>query len=260
MQKENHDIVLAIVSSSALILFLNLVTFLVILNSVKKKKELMLANEKQAAIFQEQLLHAQLEMQEHTFRIVSQEIHDNVGQILSLTKLNLNIITARNKGDDAIRHIKELVGEAISELRDLSQGYYADKLSREGLVNAIKHLAEQHKRTGLFQVSFHTDFDQVTLDKSSVIFLYRMVQEALNNIVKHAVATEVKVGVYERGNKIQIIIEDNGKGFDSKLPGFKQGIGLSSITQRATMIGAQSIISSTPGSGTMITLAFNAAS
>lgn len=254
MQKESQDIIFAIIVASLLLLLFCLVTFVVILNAVKRKRALILENERQAASFQQQLMEAQLEMQEHTFRIVSQEIHDNVGQILSLTKLNLNILTAAQKENEAFLHIKELVAEAIAELRDLSEGYYADKLAKEGLIDAVKHLLDQHTRTGLFKTRFHTDIAEIVLDRSHVIFIYRMVQESLNNIVKHAAATEVLVAIRGSGDKVRISIEDNGKGFDSTLPGFKQGIGLNSIQQRAAMIGADVSINSRPGSGTDIQL------
>ena len=258
MQKENQDIIIAIIAASFLMLLFCTLTFIVILNTMKRKRALILENEMQAASFKQQLMEAQLEMQEHTFRIVSQEIHDNVGQILSLTKLNLNIITAQQKENEAFLHIKELVAEAISELRDLSQGYYADKLAKEGLVNAVRHLLDQHTRTGLFSTSFYSDIDEVTLDKSHVIFVYRMVQESLNNVVKHANATEVQVRILDKEEWIRIEITDNGKGFDVAAPGFRQGIGLSSITQRAAMIGAEALIDTRPGSGTRIILSIKA--
>jgi len=92
---------------------------------------------------QQELLQAQLEMQDHTFRAVSQEIHDNVGQILSLAKVHLNIITFEREEHEALNTIKELVSNAISELRDLSNGYYADRLVEEGLLVAIRHQLTQ---------------------------------------------------------------------------------------------------------------------
>lgn len=254
MQKESQDIIFAIIVASLLMLLFCLVTFVVILNAVKRKRALILENERQAASFHQQLMAAQLEMQEHTFRIVSQEIHDNVGQILSLTKLNLNILTAQEKENEAFLHIKDLVAEAISELRALSEGYYADKLAKEGLVKAVKHLLGLHTRTGLFKTVFHTDLAEVPLERSHVIFVYRMVQESLNNIVKHASAMEVAVAIQDMGKKVQITIQDNGKGFDSTTPGFRNGIGLNSIRQRAAMIGADVSINSRVGNGTEIQL------
>ncbi len=248
--------IIAILASCLLILLFCIATFLIVIRITKRKQQILFEKEEQAAQFQQQILEARLEMQEHTFRIISQEIHDNVGQILSLTKMNLNIITAQKKQSDEILRVKELVSEAISELRDLSQGYFAEKLARNGLIPAIKKLVDQHERTGLFKTNFYSDFVSVDVDKNHVIFIYRMIQEALNNIVKHASATQVSINVRKKGDKVNILIEDNGKGFDISNSDFNPGIGLSSIRQRASIIGAEAGIRSAPGSGTTIDLLF----
>lgn len=208
------------------------------------------------AQFQQELLQTQLEMQDHTFKIVSQEIHDNVGQILSLAKVNLNILAMEGFKDPKITNVADLVGKAIRELRDLSAGYYADRLAEEGLIIAIKHELQQLEKTGLLSTSFQSQTERLPLDKNKTIFLYRMVQEICNNILKHAKATKVDVCIFKQENDIRIEIKDNGKGFDELKENFKPGIGLSSIRQRAAMIGADAQIHSESGVGTTINLLF----
>lgn len=208
------------------------------------------------AQFQQELLQTQLEMQDHTFKIVSQEIHDNVGQILSLAKVNLNILAMEGFKDPKITNVAELVSKAIRELRDLSAGYYADRLAEEGLIIAIKHELQQLEKTGLMTTSLNSDTEGLPLDKNKTIFLYRMVQEICNNILKHADASHVDVQVSREENTGRLQIKDNGKGFDEKTSQFKPGIGLSSIRQRAAMIGAEADIQSIAGAGTTITLSF----
>ncbi|MES2331237.1 MAG: ATP-binding protein [Bacteroidota bacterium] len=256
MQKENQDIVVAILIGSLFILLFGSVAFMVMINYFRRKRKLLLEKEKQEAHFKQTLLEAQLEMQEHTFRIISQEIHDNVGQILSLAKINLNIITIEQKENESFHTIKDLVTNAIGELRDLGTGYYADRLVEEGLIQAIRHQLQQLNKTGLFTTSFESEFESLAVEKNKIIFVYRMVQEVLNNVVKHSGADKVSIHIFKEDDEVHIKVSDNGKGFVKSSAGFKPGIGLSSIQQRALMIGATADISSIPGTGTTVNLIF----
>jgi len=256
MEKVSREVLVGIITATLFILLFGIVTMLVLINFFRRKKKMFYEKQVREAQFQQELLQTQLEMQDHTFKIVSQEIHDNVGQILSLAKVNLNILAMEGFKDPKIANVTELVGKAIRELRDLSAGYYADRLAEEGLIIAIKHELQQLEKTGLMTTSFHSETDRLPLDKSKTIFLYRMVQEICNNILKHADATHVDVQIFRQDNTGRLLIKDNGKGFDEAKTNFKPGIGLSSIRQRAAMIGAEADIQSTAGTGTTISLSF----
>ncbi len=254
MQTEKQNIILAILAGSAFVFLFGFITLLIVINYVKRKRKLLYETQIREAQFQQELLQAQLEMQDHTFKTISQEIHDNVGQILSLAKVNLNIITFEQNGNETLHNIKELVTEAISELRNLSTGYYADRLVEEGLVVAIQHQLDQLQKTGLFATSFYSEIDRVEIDKNKTIFLYRMVQEVINNVVKHSEADQVLVNILKKQDGVHIILQDNGKGFSTTTENFKPGIGLTSIQQRAAMIGAKTDIISEIGKGTIVHL------
>jgi signal transduction histidine kinase len=252
MATDKQNIILAILTGTAFILLFGFFTFLVVLNFVKRKRKLLLEHQIRESKFQQELLQAQLEMQEHTFRTVSQEIHDNVGQILSLAKVNLNILAMEEGTSSRILDVKDQVTHAITELRHLSSGYFSDKLADMGLLAAIKSQLEQLKKTGLFAVEFQSDLEQVEIDKNKTIFIYRMVQEVLNNAVKHSKAEKVSVQVFEKEGQLHINISDNGKGFIENGDGFTPGIGLNSIRQRAAIIDATVAIRSGPGKGTSV--------
>ena len=180
MQTEKEDVVIAILVSSLFIVLFGFITFLVTLNFVKRRRKIIAERKMREAKFQQELLQAQLEMQEHTFKTISQEIHDNVGQILSIIKVNLNIVTFENQGNEKLENIKSMLTDAIRELRDLSAGYYAERLVEEGFLVAIQHQLQQLDRTGIFTTSFNNELVTVSVDKSKVIFLHRMVQEILH--------------------------------------------------------------------------------
>ena len=152
--------------------------------------------------------------------------------------------------------IKTMLTDAIKELRDLSAGYYADRLVEEGFLVAIQHQLLQLSKTGLFRTTFHTELETLSIDKNKVIFLHRMVQEILHNVVKHSGANHVIAHISKENDEIHVSLSDNGKGFDTQSADFKAGIGLSSIRQRASMIGATVDIISEIGSGTIVNLAF----
>ena len=256
MQKENQDFIVAILAGTLFVLLFGLISFLVVINYVKQKRKLILEREMQEADFRQMVLRAQLEMQEHTFRVVSQDIHDNVGQILSLVKLNLNILTPEHKHNETFNNLKDLVMSAMSELRDLGTSYHTDRLTDKGLLLAIQHQLSQLEKTGMFTTSYQSELNTMELDKTKTIFLFRMVQEVLNNIVKHAGASHIKIRIFTNNNETHIVLEDNGKGFSTNNSEFKAGIGLSSIQERASMIDARVSINSEPGYGTVVNFAF----
>lgn len=256
MQTEKEDLIIAIIASSLFVLLFATITFMVVLNFVKRKRKILLEREIREAQFKEELLKAQLEMQEHTLKTISQEIHDNVGQILSIAKLNLNIITFEDQQNEKLQTVKIQVTEAITELRNLSAGYYADKLVEEGFLVAIRHQLAQLERTGIFATRFDTDMESISLNKNKVIFLHRIVQEILHNVVKHSGADMITAKMFRENDLIHLSIQDNGNGFNSETSGFKTGIGLNSMRQRASMIGASIEIKSIPGNGTIVKLAF----
>ncbi len=213
---------------------------------------LLLEKQEREASFRQDLLQAQLEMQEHTFKTISQEIHDNVGQILSIIKLHLNILTFNNESDQQLQDVKTMLTNAITELRDLSAGYYADRLVEEGFLVAIQHQLKLLEKTGLFTTDFETALETLFIEKNKVIFLHRIVQEILHNVVKHSGGSHVHAEIEKVDKQIHILLSDNGKGFDTNDPNFKAGIGLSSIRQRASMIGANLEITSAEGMGTSV--------
>jgi signal transduction histidine kinase len=207
--------------------------------------------------YEQAILMSQLEIQEQTFKNISQEIHDNIGQVLSLAKLNLNTIT-QAENTETIALTEELLGKAIADLRDLSRSLNSEKITDIGICSAIKHeLGILEKVAKIKTVFFCTD-EEVSLDNEQTIIAFRMIQEILNNIMKHAKATLITANIAETGDFTTISIADNGKGFDiAKLNSTETGIGLKSIQQRSKLINAQCNISSIPGSGTQIQIVIN---
>jgi signal transduction histidine kinase len=204
--------------------------------------------------FERTLLKTQLEIQEQAFSYISQEIHDNIGQVLSLVRLNLNtfegVVT-----EEKVEQTDELLGKAIKDLRDLSHNLQNNRIHDIGIVESIRQLLISLEKTGRYQTSFYTSDHFHILDPNTDIILYRMIQEIVNNILKHASASSIEIEIRSEPDMTHIRISDNGIGFNPTL--LKQdrpGIGLHNIANRAKMINATVDVKSEPGSGTVITL------
>jgi signal transduction histidine kinase len=199
--------------------------------------------------YEQTILLSQLEIQEQTFKNISQEIHDNIGQVLSLAKLNLNTIQdTGNAGTIALT--EELLGKAIGDLRDLSRSLNSEKITDLGICLAIKHELGLIEKVTRVKTVFNCDDEEVALGNEQTIIAFRMMQEILNNILKHAKATLITADIYTSDKNTAITITDNGKGFDlDKLDTTETGIGLKSIQQRCKLINATC---TSPGHGTGI--------
>ncbi len=194
------------------------------------------------------ILASQIEMQEQTFQHISREIHDNIGQKLSLAKLHLNRLNViSNQGP------VEVIGEVIKELRDLSRSLSSDVLLHHGLVRSIEMEVEQVMKVELFQIKFRVIGEPLQLSLQQELIAFRIIQEAIQNILKHANAFTIEIELHYSEDFLLLKIIDNGKGFVFEESSFK-GMGLENMRKRANMINGDFIIDSHTGGGTIVTL------
>lgn len=244
---------------TALAIFIALAVFIIFLtylftqrkNKLVKDKILMKAN------FDQELLQTQIEIQEQTLKTISEEIHDNIGQVLSLAKLNLNTV---GKISDhhlqlKIDNTKELVSKAINDLRDLSRSLHGDKMTDTGLEEAISNELKILQNTGQYDTHLNISGKTYALGAQKEMVLYRIVQEALHNSVKHAKAKNFNVQMDFQPGVFSLSIKDDGKGFNpDELDASKTGIGLKNMQSRANLIGGKLTLNSKPGKGTAISI------
>ncbi|MBK7307278.1 MAG: hypothetical protein IPI88_09685 [Chitinophagaceae bacterium] len=198
------------------------------------------------------LLQSQLEIQEQTFQNISREIHDNIGQKLTLAKLYLNTLdfTDTDKSRLQVNNSVTIIGEAINDLSDLSHSMSSEIILTNGLINALQFEAAQLQKTGIYKISFSATGNPVFMDYNTELMLFRIVQEALNNIVKHAAASEIDINLHYMDALLIIEIKDNGKGFLSLQDW--PGTGLKNIKKRTSILKGNLIINSTHDTGTQI--------
>jgi two-component system, NarL family, sensor kinase len=226
---------------------------------MRRKTKNILEKEQLRSEFQQELLQTQLEIQEQTLKTISQEIHDNIGQVLSLAKLNLNTmdITKQDKLQEKISDSKKLISKAIQDLRDLSRSMNTDNIEAIGLVQAIEYEMDMIRKTG-FKTELNTEGSIIRLEPQKELILFRIIQEVLNNIIKHSEASAITAKISYLEKEIKIEVKDNGKGFDltpldkNETSGF--GLGIRNMHNRAKLIGADFTMSSNIGEGTAVAL------
>jgi two-component system, NarL family, sensor kinase len=201
---------------------------------------------------QNTLLQSQLEIQEQTFENISREIHDNIGQKLTLAKLHLNTLdyTDTKKTELQVNDSVNMISEAINDLSDISRSMSSEILLNNGLIKALEFEAAQLQKSGMYKISLSTSGNSIFMDANTELVLFRIAQEAINNIIKHAQATLIDIRLHYNTVLLTMQISDNGKGFNTEqnVP----GTGLQNIKKRAALLKGSCTIASTENTGTQI--------
>ena len=207
--------------------------------------------------FAQTLLQTQLEIQEQTLQHIGYELHDNLGQVASLIKINLNTLNLNDtaKAAEKIETTKDLTRQLIADLKSLSVSLGADRIAKTGLAKALETEVERLNKTGQFTASLIQEGNIPAMDNDKAVILYRMAQEILNNMVKHSGATQITVLLNASENLFTLAFNDDGVGFDieEKMKS-SGGAGLLNLHNRARLINAQLILQSTPGNGSSATI------
>jgi len=206
-----------------------------------------------------QLLQNKIETREKTFKNISQEIHDNIGQLLTLVKINLDTLESPLSEDyeKKISNSQELLARSQKDLNQLSQSLRAGDESHLGIIQFIESELELISKTALFQTRLTIEGTPFSLNNKENA-LSRICQEVFNNIIKHSNAKHIFVEISFKNNDFLIKIADDGEGFSiSKLKESNEnyGLGLRNMRDRAKSIDAELVVQSTPGEGTVITIA-----
>jgi len=215
--------------------------------------------EKLQSAFRQELLQAQIEVQEQTLVHISREIHDNITQVLSFVKLSLAMIA--NADDDQkqtkINESRELVAQVITDLRDLSKSLSFEHIINLGLFKTIGLEVKKINKTGIIKAKLLTEGEKYSLGEQRELVLFRIFQEALNNTLKHSGAKHFKISLQYNSEMFNLTLEDDGAGFSPNSLINSSGSGLKNIENRATLIGAVATIDGSPGKGCCINVTLN---
>ena len=226
---------------------------LVIIRDVTEQRNSERALQKMAA----QLISLRDEEQ----RRIAGELHDGLGQSLVIINnralIGMRDATDPTRATEQFEEISFAASSAIDEVREIAYNLRPHELGKLGLVQAIRSMVTKVSHSSPVRLS--TDLDELNGDLSveAETSIYRVVQEALNNVVKHAEATEAHIALKRNGNDLVIKIVDNGKGITQRANGDRTGFGLVGIAERARMLGGSCVVESTPLRGTVVTLSLS---
>ena len=211
---------------------------------IKSREDLRLLSNHLENIREEERLH------------IAREIHDELGQHLTVLKMNVSFLDKNIAENDTrftkdFNKIVDLINEMVKTVRKISHELRPNVLDQLGLVPAMEwHSNDFEKRTGL-KTTFIADFMEINLADNKRIGLFRIFQESLTNIARHAEATRVDISLNIQDGEIIMLIEDDGKGFNTSSVEHKKTLGIVGMRERAIMMGGTYTINSSPGNGSI---------
>jgi two-component system, NarL family, sensor kinase len=215
-------------------------------------------NARTLAHLEKERFKAVIEAQEMERKRIAGDLHDSVGQMLSLSKLNLSeIIDSSNKyspeHENMLARSAQIIDEVCQEIRNISHNLMPGPLIRLGLMSAVRDLVRKINSSNKIHVSLSDNLDDVRFDEKVEISVYRIIQEILNNILKHAKASEIDISLNKQNEgKLELLITDNGIGFDTGKIVKSNGIGWKNIYSRLAIINGTMIVNSIKNHGTGI--------
>jgi two-component system, NarL family, sensor kinase len=206
-------------------------------------------------------IDAMLKGQEEERSRIAKDLHDGIGSLLSGTKLSfMNVKESLNlESETNIQFDKSLslLDNTIGDLRKVAQNLMPEALVKFGLHEAVRDFCDAVQASSGINIRYHHFGENRKLDNTATVFIYRIIQELVNNSVKHAQASEIIVQVSTTKGKTGITVEDNGIGFDKDLLVHSAGAGMSNVQFRVQYFNGTSDIVTSPGNGTSVNIELN---
>lgn len=250
MQQEYKAIILAIIVGITTLVVLVVFFFLLFTQFIKRKQK----HQKEVAEikhqYQQTILKTQAEIQEQTFKKIGQELHDNVGQILTVCTLNLQAIKTEDVQIQATA--TAYLTKAISEIRSISHSLSLARINETDIYTFLQNEAKAINTSNKAIVHFECNSLDVELDKDIKIITFRIIQEILSNCLRHAEANTINIFLDVTLSKFYLMVKDNGKGFE--IDKAILGDGLTNIKKRTEILNGKFTIDSKPNIGTTVTI------
>lgn len=247
MEQTNTEIVLIISTSVVVFITVGILSLFSIFQ--RRKNTLLEEKVKAREDFEKAITQTQIEIREETLRNISWELHDNIGQLLTLAKIQLQNTTKEN-----IQEVSETITKGLTEVRALSKLINPEAIRNIDLPEAIQLEMDRFNRLNFIKSNLKIIGDQQNIDEKSSIIMFRILQEFFSNTIKHSKASELKVILNYSNQFLQITAIDNGIGFSSEEK--NEGIGLINIKNRAKLIGAEIQFKSDNNQGTSLEIHF----
>lgn len=250
-----NEVDILIIISTIIILFVVLMMVLIYMFYVRKKAELLLLQKEKDMKFQQELTLAQIEMREVTLTYIGQELHDDIGQKLSVAKLMINQVLSQcdETAKANLKEINELLGETIQDIRNMSKTFITDQVEHFGLIDSLEIEMSRIARLKLIDIEFHSNKHDIDINPKDGVIIFRIIQESVNNTLKHSKAKNLNIEVEDGPKTLTITIYDNGVGINGDR---EHGSGLNNMKKRALMMNADLQITTQKNLGTTLKLIY----
>jgi signal transduction histidine kinase len=207
--------------------------------------------------FQKKMLENSVEVQENERRRLAKDLHDEVGAMLSVLKMGNNQLLKKTSDNETLKALAknnhELIDESINKVRSISKDLLPQTLENFGLLPALEEFFGKLSRSSDIEFGFNVEAinKKERFNPKVELSLYRVIQELVSNAIKHSEAKKIHLTITSSGEKVTLIFEDNGLGFnrDQVLSDSKSGLGMRNIESRLSLIDAKLHIESEPNEG-----------
>jgi len=259
MEESNSIIFIYFVGTLGMILLALSIFFFFVTYQKKMLKKQLELNEIRARQ-QEEILQNTISAQEKERKRIAQDLHDEVGAMLSVVKLNVGRIEKKSEelvAKELAAETKTYLDEVITQVRRISRSLLPPSLEKLGLYFALEELANWVNKADQLKIICWKSGEQFRFDNKKELAVFRIVQELLNNAIKHAGASTIHVNTrFSANNNLMISVTDDGKGFDLKEK-MNAGLGLKNLESRTQIMNAKFKMKSTPGKGTTAIIYLN---
>jgi len=236
------------------------ITFLLVQKNTKRKQKLAeqekeIESQKLATVLKEQELtaiDAMIEGQEKERQRIANDLHDDLGGLMATVKLHFNALKDKDS-PELFEKTNTLIEEAYQKVRTVAHAKNSGVIAKQGLLKAVENMAEKISASNKIQIDVIDHGLDNRLENSLELTLFRIIQELITNVIKHAEATEVTIHLTNHDDTINIMVEDNGKGFNpNQVTKTNKGMGISSIDKRVEHLDGKLTIESEKDKGTTV--------
>ncbi|WP_264537573.1 sensor histidine kinase [Flavobacterium sp. N1736] len=252
---ERKEVQLLVISLGIVFLTLLIILLVIFFYFLKKKNTYLVEKMEADLYFQSELIKTRIEIKDQTLSEISKELHDNIGQIVSvgIMQLNMYINSEKPIQHNELSDLKEILAKSLDEIRILSRIINKDNLLQSNFIEAIKQDLERIKKLKKIQYKYTLSGEIPEINEEHDLFIYRIFQEALHNSLKHSHSDKFDVNITTTADLFCLKIQDFGIGYDALKT--NSGLGLSNMKLRAKLIGAALIMNS-DATGTTVTLEY----
>lgn len=253
MNEEQNSFIIVFTITLLIIVLTMIFVYLIF---IRKKTKLLIEQKEKDLHFEKELATSQVEMKEQTLNYIGQELHDDLGQKLSVVRLRQNQLIPKlsNADKEELSELNELLGECIQDVRNLSKTLITEQIIHFGLIESIEREVNRIKKLRLLKIEFVTQKHDIDITPKHGLILFRIIQESINNILKHSRAKNLVIKLEDDHDTLKITIVDNGKGFNTNI--LNDGSGLKNMEMRAKLIHAEFSIQSKLEEGTKTTITY----